>query len=91
MNVILPKEHYQVRCGEELIFDEVGWWHYQTDLQRFSELEAVEDRIIHSRFLFYCAHGMMLYGNRVQALQYAMGRIGYDIPEATAVDPQRWL
>ena len=29
---------------------------------------------------------MMLYGNRVQALQYAMGRIGYDIPEPTAVD-----
>jgi hypothetical protein len=45
MNVIMPKEYYQVRCGDELSFDELGWWHYQSDLQRFSELEAVEDRI----------------------------------------------
>jgi hypothetical protein len=91
MNVILPKEYYQVRCGEELIFDEIGWWHYQTDLQKFSEIDSIEDRITHSRFLLYCANGMMVYGNRVQALQHAMGRIGCYIPEATAVDPQRWL
>ncbi len=88
MNVIMPEEYYQVRCGEGLMFDELGWWHYQTDLQRFSEIEPVEDRITHSRFLFYCAHGMMLFRNRVQASQYAMRRIGYDIPETRVVDPQ---
>jgi hypothetical protein len=90
MNVIMPEEYYQVRCGNGLAFDEVGLWHYQTDLQRFSEIEAVGDRTMHSRFLLYCAHGTMLYGNRVQALQYAMSRIGYNIPETPAVDPQVW-
>jgi hypothetical protein len=91
MNVIMPKEYYQVRCGDRLFFDELGWWHYQTDLQRFSELESVDDRIVHSRFLLYCAHGMMLFVNRVQATQYAMRRVGYYIREAPAIDPQRWL
>ena len=90
INVIMPKEYYQVRCGEGLSFDEVGWWHYQMDLQRFSEIQSVEDRITHSRFLLYCAHGMMLFGNRVEATQYAMRRIGYNIAETPAVDPQMW-
>jgi hypothetical protein len=91
MNVIMPEEYYQVRCGDGLVFDEIGWWHYQTDLQRFAKIEPVEDRTIHSRFLFYSAHGMMLFGNRIQAMQYGMRRIGYNIPEPPAVDPQRWL
>ncbi len=34
---------------------------------------------------------MMLFGNRVEAIQYGMRRIGYDIPETPAVDPQTWL
>jgi hypothetical protein len=91
MNVIMPKEYYQVRCGDRLIFDEVGWWHYQRDLQRFDGIESEQDRVTHSRFLLYCAHGMMLYGNRVQALQYAMRRIGFDVKEAPSVDPQVFL
>lgn len=91
MNVILPKEYYQVRCGDGLIFDEVGWWHYQADLQRFDGIESEQDRITHSRFLLYCAHGMMLYGNRVQALQYAISRIGFEMKEAPSMDPQVFL
>jgi hypothetical protein len=87
-SVIIPTEYYQVRENGELVFDELGWRHYQADLQRFEGIESVEDRITHSRFLLYCAHGMMLYGNRVQALQHAMRRIGYNIPETPAVDPQ---
>jgi hypothetical protein len=91
MNVIMPKKYYQVRCGDGLVFDELGWWHYQTDLQRFAEIESVEDRVTHSRFLLYCAHGMMLFGNRVAAIQYAMRRIGYLPKECPPIDPQVFL
>src|SRR5437667_328199 len=34
---------------------------------------------------------MMLYGNRAQAVQYAMRRIGFEIREAPAVNPQLFL
>jgi hypothetical protein len=91
MNVVMPVEYYQIRRNGELVFDELGWWHYQTDLQRFDGIESEEDRMTHSRFLLYCAHGMMLYGNRVQALRYAMRRIGFEIKEAPPVDPQLFL
>ena len=91
MNVIMPIEYYQIRRNGELVFDELGWWHYQRDLQRLDGIESEQERITHSRFLLYCAHGMMLYGNRGQALQYAMRRIGFEIREAPAVHPQLFL
>jgi hypothetical protein len=87
----MPEEYYQVQCGDRLGFDELGWWHYQTDLQKFGEINSIEDRITHSRFLVHYAHGMLLYGNRGQALQYAMRRIGYNIPETAVADPQTLL
>jgi len=91
MNVIMPVEYYQVRKNGGMVFDELGWWHYQSDLQKFGGIEGEEDRIIHSRFLLYCAHGMMLFGNRVQATQYAMRRIGYTLKEDAPIDPQVFL
>jgi len=91
MNVILPKEYYQVQLNGSLVFDELGWWHYQRDLEKFEGIESEADRIAHSRFLFYCAHGMMLFNNRVQALQYAMRRIGYEPAEPPTLNPQVWL
>jgi hypothetical protein len=63
----------------------------QIDLQRFSEIEGEEDRIMHSRFLLYCAHGMILFANRVQAMQYAMRRIGYARKEDAPIDSQMFL
>jgi hypothetical protein len=68
-----------------------GWWNYQNDLQRFDAIESEPDRITHSRFLLYCAHGMMLFGNRVQSLQYAMRRIGYEPAKPPTMNPQMWL
>ena len=91
MNVILPEEYYQVPVNGSLVFDELGWWHYQRDLQKFDGIESEADRITHSRFLLYCAHGMMLFGNRTQSLQYAMRRIGYEPTELWPVNRQRWL
>lgn len=91
MNVIMPIEYYQIRRNGELVFDELGRWHYENDLQRLDGIESAQARITHSRFLLYCAHGMMLYGNRVRALEYAMRRIGFEIREAPAVDPQLFL
>jgi hypothetical protein len=91
MNVILPKEYYQVQRNGSLDFDELGWWHYQRDLERFDGIESEADRVTHSRFLLYCAHGMMLFGNRVQSLQYAMRRIGCEPAKSPIVNPQMWL
>jgi len=91
MNVIMPVEYYQVHQNGGMVFDQLGWWQYQSDLQKFSGIERQEERILHSRFLLYCAHGMMLFGNRVQATQYAIRRVGYYIPQTPAVDPQTWL
>jgi len=91
MSVILPEEYYQVRVNGNLVFDELGWWHYQRDLQKFDGIESEADRITHSRFLLYCAHGMMLFGNRSQSLQYAMRRIGYEPTKVLPVNPQMWL
>jgi hypothetical protein len=91
MNVIMPVEYYQIRRNGELVFDEVGSWHYQSDLQRLAGIESEQERITHSRFLLYCAHGMMLFGNRVQSLQYAIGRIGYEPAKTPTVNPQMWL
>jgi hypothetical protein len=91
MNAIMPIEYYQVPKNGGMVFDDLGWWHYQSDLQKFGGIQGEEDRIMHSRFLLYCAHGMMLFGNRMQAMQYAMRRVGYDIPETPVIDPQRWL
>jgi hypothetical protein len=34
---------------------------------------------------------MMLYGNRVQATEYAVRRIEYEMKEAPPVDPQLFL
>jgi hypothetical protein len=45
----------------------------------------------HSRFLFYCAHGLMLFGNRIQALEYAMRQIGDSPAKRPTVNPQMWL
>jgi hypothetical protein len=91
MNVIMPVEYYQVPKNDGMVFDELGWWHYQSDLQKFGGTEGEEDRITHSRFLLYCAHGMMLFGNRVQATQYAIRRIGYTLKEDVPIDPQVFL
>jgi hypothetical protein len=91
LSVIMPIEYYQIRVNGELVFDELGWWHYQSDLQRFDGIENEQDRMTHSRFLLYCAHGMMLYGNRFQASQYAMRRIGFEIKEASPMDPQLFI
>ena len=60
-------------------------------LQRFDGIENEQDRMTHSRFLLYFAHGMMLYGNRFQALQYAMRCIGFEIKEASPMDPQLFI
>jgi hypothetical protein len=46
MNVILPEGYYQVRLNGSLVFDELGWWHYQSDLRKFGGIESEEDRII---------------------------------------------
>jgi len=60
-------------------------------LENFDAIESEADRITESRFLLYCAHGMMLFGNRFQALEYAMRRIGYEPAKAPAMNPQMWL
>jgi hypothetical protein len=73
------------------IFGQLGWWHYQTDLKRWGGIGSEQDRITHSRFLLYCAHGIMLYGNRFQALQHAMRWIGFESKEEPPVDPQLFL
>src|SRR5204863_530750 len=91
LNVIMPTEYYQIRRNGELVFDELGWWHHQSDLQRLDGIENEQDRITHSRFLLYCAHGMMLYSNRVHALEYAVRRIGFESREVPAVHPQLFL
>jgi hypothetical protein len=60
-------------------------------LGKFDAIGTEADRISHSRFLLYCAHGIMLFGNRVQSLQYAMRRIGHEPAKPPTVNPQMWL
>jgi hypothetical protein len=91
LNVIMPVEYYQVQQDGRLVFDELGWWHYQSDLQKYAEIGDDEHAIEHSRYLLYVAHGMMLYGNTQQATQSAMSRLGYRIKAEPPVDPQSFL
>jgi hypothetical protein len=69
----------------------LGCWHYQSDLQNFNSSVNEQERVIHSHYELFWAHGMMLFGNTLQATQHAMNRIGYTLEEARLVDPQLWL
>jgi hypothetical protein len=88
LNVIMPVEYYQVQQDGRLVFDELGWWHYQSDRQKFAEIGDDEHAIDHSRYLLYFAHGMMLYGNPVQASRSAYGRLGLNPPAEIPFDPE---
>src|SRR5439155_1918493 len=80
LNVIRPVEYYQVQQDGRLVFDELGWWHYQSDLRKYAEIGDDEHAIEHSRYLLYFVHGMMLYGSVTQASQSAGGRLGLTLP-----------
>ncbi len=84
----MPIEYYQVQQDGRLVFDELGWWHYQSDRQKFAEIGDDEHAIDHSRYLLHFAHGMMLYGNPMQASRSADGRLGLNPPAEIPFDPQ---
>jgi hypothetical protein len=88
LNVIKPVEYYQVQQDGRLVFDELGWWHYQSDLRKYAEIGDDEHAIRYSRYLLYLAHGMMLYGNVMQASRSADGRLGLNPPAEISFDPQ---
>ncbi len=55
MRVILPEEWYQLRRGGGLEWDDVGRQAYQSDLERYGDLDSVESRRRQSRLDFFLA------------------------------------
>jgi hypothetical protein len=76
MEVMMPREYYQIMVDGELRFDDLGWRHYVEDYDRFSGVELDEEMAIRrSHFSVHFAHGMMLFNDSAQAMQHAANRM----------------
>ena len=73
MRVILPEEWYQLRRGGGLEWDDVGRQAYQSDLERYGDLDSVESRRRQSRLDFFLAEAEWIgCDSTLQAMSYAM-------------------
>ena len=73
MRVILPEDWYQIRRNGGLEWDELGQHAYQTDLERYSDLDSVESRRRQSRLDFFLAEAEWVgCDSTLQAMSYAM-------------------
>jgi hypothetical protein len=88
MKVIMPVEYYQIQRNGSYEWDDIGWFAYQRDLGRYTDLVSDEARRRQSLFDFYCAEGAVFHMSPSQAARYAMNRIGYLERDGREVDPQ---
>jgi len=73
MRVILPEDWYQIWRNGGLEWDDLGRQAYQTDLERYSDLDSVEPRRRQSRLDFFLIEAeSMRWDSTLQAMSYAM-------------------
>lgn|GEM_PF-4503285 len=74
LNVILPIEYYQVPVNGSPQWDELGWFMYQRDCARYSDLDSIEARRRQSLLEFFTAEGKAWDMSPSHAASYAMRR-----------------
>lgn len=73
MRVILPEDWYQIWRNCELQWDDLGRQAYQSDLERYDDLDSVESRQRQSRLDFFLIEAeSMRWDSTLQAMSYAM-------------------